>query len=77
MIVNGGTGLIVIERAGGVVSVSANASVTCGVKGNVFATVGVPEITPVEVSRVRPVGSVPVKLQTKGAVPPVRWRVWL
>ena len=74
----GGGGLtIVIDRAGGVVSVSNNESVTCGVKLNVPVAEGVPEITPVEELRLRPVGSVPVKLHVKGAVPPVLWKVWL
>ena len=54
-----------------------NASVTCTVKLNGPAAVGVPEITPVEESRIRPDGSVPVKLQLNGGVPPVRWRVRL
>ena len=61
-----------IERAGGVVSVSDNESVTCGVKLKVPVAEGIPEITPVEGVRFRPVGSVPVKLHVKGAVPPVR-----
>ena len=65
-----------IDRAGGVGSVCDNESVTCGVKGNVPVADGVPEITPDEL-RLRPVGSVPVKLQVKGAVPPVRCRVRL
>ena len=66
-----------IDSAGGVVSVSDNESVTCGVKLKVPVAEGVPEITPVEGVILRPVGSVPVILHSKGAVPPVRWRVWL
>ena len=52
-------GSIVIDRAGGVVSVSDKESVTCGVKVKVFAVDGVPEITPVLGLRVTSVGSVP------------------
>jgi hypothetical protein len=55
----GVAGPIVIDRAGGVVSVSDKESVTCGVKVKVFAVDGVPEITPVLGLRVTPVGSVP------------------
>ena len=65
-------GLIVIDRAGGVGSVCNNESVTCGVKRNVFATVGVPEITPVAGLRVIPVGSAPDRiLHVSAPVPPV------
>ena len=47
-------------------------SVTVTVKLNVPAVVGVPSITPVTASRVRPVGSAPtVMLQVYGVVPPV------
>jgi hypothetical protein len=55
------------------VAVAATASVTRMVKVELPVTVGVPEITPVEELRERPVGNVPtVTVQLPyGAVPPV------
>ena len=60
-----------IDRSGGVGSVCNNESVTCGVKVNVPAKVGVPKISPVEESRIKPSGSVPVKLHVSVPVPPL------
>lgn len=77
MITGAGGFTTVIDNDGGVVSVRESESITCGVKLNVPAAVGVPDITPVEEAKVKPGGSVPVTLQVKGAVPPLRWRVWL
>ena len=51
------------------------ASVTVTVKVEVPILVGVPDITPVELS-VRFVGSAPeARLQTRGPTPPLAWRV--
>lgn len=68
-----------IDSGGGVVSVRDKESATCGVKLKVPVAEGVPEISPVEVLRLSPVGSVPVTLHVKGAVPvPLcSWSVWL
>ena len=71
VIVGGAGRTMVIDKAGGVGSVCDSESVTCGVKLNVPAVVGVPEITPVRALRLRPVGSVPVELQVRVPVPPV------
>ena len=74
----GGAGrTMVIDKAGGVGSVCDSESVTCGVKLNVPAVVGVPEIPPVAESKFSPGGIVPVTLQVNGGVPPVRWMVRL
>ena len=52
------------------------ASVTCTVKEEVPVAVGVPEITPVDVTRVRPAGNVPaLRLQLYGVVPPLACNV--
>ena len=69
--------MILIERAGGVVSVSENASVTCGVKLNVPASDGMPEITPVLGLSVTPVGRSPENVHLSGAAPPVATKVRL
>ena len=54
------------------------ASVAVIVKLNWPGVVGVPEITPVVVSSVRPFGRVPLEtLKVYGAVPPVAETVWL
>jgi hypothetical protein len=68
-----------IDSAGGVVSVSDKESVTCGVKLKVPVAEGVPEISPVEVLRLSPVGNVSVMLHVKDVVPvPLcSWSVWL
>ena len=72
----GGAGrTMVIDNA--CVSDCNKLSVTCTVKLNVPAVVGVPEIPPVEESKFSPGGIVPVKLQVNGGVPPVRWMVRL
>src|SRR4029077_703859 len=48
------------------------ASVTCTVNDTVPAAVGVPEITPVDATRLNPAGSVPaLTLQVYGVVPPL------
>ena len=75
----GGAGRsIVMDRSGGVVSVSARVSVTCGVKVKVPAADDVPEITPVLGLRVTPVGSVPDwMLHVSAPVPPVAVNVRL
>ena len=69
--------MIVIDRAVGVASVCPVESVTFAVKLNVPVALAVPAITPVEGFKRRPVGSAPVKRQTKGGVPPEICRVWL
>ena len=52
------------------------ASVTCTVKDAVPVAVGVPDITPVEVTRVRPAGNAPaIRLQLYGVVPPLACNV--
>ena len=66
-----------IERSGGVRSVSSFASVTCGVKLNVPAANGVPEISPVSGLRVTPVGSAPENDHFSGLVPPAVTKVRL
>jgi len=59
------------------VALLGTASVTRTVKELVASTVGVPEITPVELFRVSPVGNVPtVTVQEPyGGVPPVAAKV--
>ena len=47
------------------------------VKLNVPSVVGVPEITPVLVSRESPVGKVPLSMLHVMGASPVAWRVWL
>jgi hypothetical protein len=49
-------------------------SVTVIVKFDVPCVVGVPEMTPVDVLSVRPVGSVPVNAHVYGVTPPVAAR---
>ena len=67
--------LIVIER--GCVSDRDAASVTLTVKFAVPAVVGLPEMTPAELS-VRFAGSDPLeRLQVRAPVPPVACTVWL
>ena len=52
------------------------ASVTCAVNDMVPDVVGVPEITPVDATRLNPAGSVPaLTLQLYGAVPPLACRL--
>ncbi len=52
--------------------------VTLILKLNVFATVGVPLISPVLLLRLKPGGKLPdVMDQLYGVVPPVACRVWL
>ena len=76
VVIFGGAGMtMVIDNA--CVSDCDKLSVTCTVKLNVPAAVGVPEIPPVEESKFNPGGIVPVKLQLNGGVPPVRWMVRL
>jgi hypothetical protein len=54
------------------VAVLFAASVTFTVNNTVPAVVGVPEITPVEATRLNPAGNVPVlTLQVYGVVPPL------
>ena len=61
-----------IDKSGGVKSVCSNVSVACGVKINVPATEGVPEIMPVVGESVRSVGSVPdAMLHVRAPEPPV------
>jgi hypothetical protein len=76
--VNAGTGLTIIERAFvAVLAVGVVESVTVTVKFEVAAVVGVPEITPAELS-VNPAGSVPVvTAHVYGVVPLLAARVWL
>ena len=58
------------------VPVLFTASVTCTVNDVVAAVVGVPEITPVDATRLNPAGSVPaLTLQLYGAVPPLACRL--
>src|SRR3989304_8833240 len=65
-----------MERAR--VAVAPFASVTCTVKFDVPAVVGVPLITPVAVLRASPVGSVPTDTaQLYGVLPPAATTVWL
>ena len=77
VIVGGAGWVIVIDRGGGVGSVCPVESVTFAVKSNVPVALAVPAITPVEGFKLRPVGSAPVKPQTKGGVPPETCRVSL
>jgi len=73
--------LAVIAR--GVVAVPETASVTLAVKLAVVAVgtagaVGVPEMAPVAVLRLKPAGRAPVaSAQVYGVVPPLAARVWL
>ena len=69
--------MIVIERKGGVASVSENVSVTCGIKWNVPAADGMPEIMPVLGLSVTPVGSAPENVHVSGGAPPVAINVRL
>src|SRR3989304_3409264 len=65
-----------MERAR--VAVAPFASVTCTVKFDVPAVVGVPLITPVAVLRASPVGSGPTDTaQLYGVLPPAATTVWL
>ena len=52
-------------------------SITCTIKLDVPVAVGVPDITPVELLRVKPFGRVPVFDHVYGSTPPVAVRVWL
>jgi hypothetical protein len=70
--------LIAMDKANDAVCGDVAESVTVTVKGEVPATVGVPEITPVALSRVSPVGRDPAVIDhVKGAVPWDAERVWL
>jgi hypothetical protein len=73
-----GAGSIVIDRAGGVVSVSDKESVTCTVKLEVPADPGLPEITPVDGLRDRFDGNVPeITPHMNEPVPPLAAKVRL
>src|SRR5215208_188058 len=82
VVIVSGAGRTVIDRLreatkgpGGVVEVGV-ASVTVTAKLVVPATVGVPEITPVEELRLRPAGRLPAVIdQEYGVVPPMPARV--
>jgi uncharacterized protein YqfA (UPF0365 family) len=64
-------GAVITTRLAADVSTGLELSVTCTVRLLVPASVGVPLITPVEASRLRPVGRLPsVTDQWYGAVPP-------
>ena len=66
-------------RVKALVAVAATLSATRTVKLDVPATVGVPEITPVELPRESPVGRLPTVTvhEPYGGVPPVALRVTL
>ena len=69
--VGGAAPIIICNDLLAVWDVGGVESVTCTVKLDVPAAVGVPEITPA-VLTVRPAGSVPLaRLHAKGGVPPV------
>ena len=71
-----GNASVLIERF--LTAVDEVASVTCAVKLNVPAVVGVPDISPVELLRFSAFGSDPALIdQLYGSIPPVAVRVWL
>ena len=72
-------GLMVIERACVTTCSGTPESLTWTVNDDVPAAVGVPEITPVVLSRPRPCGGWfgPTIIQARGPVPPVACTVWL
>ena len=70
VVTNGGCAATAMLNA--FVPVLFAASVTCTVNDTVPAVVGVPEITPVDATRLNPAGSVPaLTLQLYGVVPPL------
>ena len=77
MIVGGvGAGLMVTPKSFS--EYRALEPVTLILKLNVFATVGVPLISPVPVPKLSPVGKLPDTTdQLYGVAPPVACRVWL
>ena len=72
MVTVGGCGAAATTMLNAFVPVLFAASVTCTVNDAVPAAVGVPEITPVDATRLNPAGNVPaLTLQLYGVVPPL------